>query len=202
MLSAALLVACTGPPTRVKAPPGSLEPTPPIAHDEPVAAPPCTRIVRIEVWKQERTLRAYCKRGAVIEMAIALGRQEVGPKTQSGDQRTPEGRYQIAGKARTGRFHLFLPIDYPSTEDAEVALGEGRLSAADHHRIIAAHEAGLLPPDDTPLGGDLGFHGEGERWKGSSRHLDWTYGCIAVTDEEIEFLSERAESGVPVWIHP
>lgn len=164
--------------------------------------PPCARIVRIEVWKAERTLRAYCKRGAVISMRVALGRDELGPKEESGDWRTPEGRYHIAGEARPGRFHLFLPIDYPSADDADRALAEGRLTSDDHARIAEAHARGLPPPADTALGGDLGFHGEGDRWRGDSRDLDWTYGCIAVTDAEIEFLSDRVEPGVSVRIHP
>lgn len=168
----------------------------------PVAPPPCARIVRIEVWKRAHTLRAYCRRGAVVSMSVALGRQEVGAKTRSDDQRTPEGEYRIAEKARTSRFHLFIPIDYPSRDDAEQALSEGRLARAAYERIVEAHERGLPPPEDTRLGGGLGFHGEGERWRGDSRHLDWTYGCIAVTDAEIEFVAARIAPGVRVWIHP
>jgi murein L,D-transpeptidase YafK len=164
--------------------------------------PACVRIVRIEVWKRAHTLRAYCSGGAMVTMHVALGREEVGPKTRSDDHRTPEGTYRIAEEARAGRFHLFIPIDYPSRSDAERALARGRLPRPDYERIVEAHERGLPPPQDTALGGNLGFHGEGDRWRGDSRHLDWTYGCIAVTDAEIEFLAERIEPGVPVWIQP
>lgn len=160
-------------------------------------------ILRVEVWKRERTLQAFCKRGAVMTMTVALGRDEVGPKRRAGDHRTPEGVYRIAAEARLSRrYHLFLPIDYPSPADAEAAFADGRLGVKDYERIIAAHEQGVPPPDDTAIGGDLGFHGEGERWRGDSRDLDWTYGCIALPDEEIEFLSEHVEPGVEVRIHP
>ena len=195
LVLATLTAACaTRAPVQVEPP----EPAPP----PPLASPACEEIVRIEVWKGERTLVAYCKRGAMRKMHIALGREDVGPKTSSNDQRTPEGQYQISGPARPGRFHLFIPIDYPSLRDAEKALAAGRISAAAYARIVEAIERGRLPPQDTALGGYLGFHGEGERWRGDSKHLDWTYGCIAVTDAEIEFLATRTEPGVAVRIHP
>jgi murein L,D-transpeptidase YafK len=175
---------------------------PPVPQELEIAPPPCLQILRIEVWKRDRTLQALCKRGATIKMKVALGREEIGPKTRSGDHRTPEGKYRISDKASASRFHLFLPIDYPSKEDAEAAFSEGRVSRAEYHRVVRAHERGAPPPHDTALGGNLGFHGEGDRWRGDSEDLDWTYGCIAVTDAEIEFIAERVEPGVPVWIHP
>ena len=135
-------------------------------------------------------------------MSIALGREDVGPKTRAQDWRTPEGVYRIDAPARPGRFHLFIPINYPAPADARRALDEGRLSLVDYEAIVEAHDQERSPPRDTPLGGDLGFHGEGERWRGESQYHDWTYGCIAVTDEQIEFLAERVEVGVPVRIHP
>jgi murein L,D-transpeptidase YafK len=182
--------------------PGS-EPSPElVVGDVSEAEATCLRIDRIEVWKQKRMLRAYCKNGAVVAMDIAIGRQELGRKTSAGDNRTPEGRYRIVAPASEGRFHLFIPIDYPARADADIAWLEDRISGADYWRIVSALKEGLLPPQDTPLGGDIGFHGEGERWQGDSQNHDWTYGCIAVTDREIEFLAERIEIGVPVWIHP
>jgi murein L,D-transpeptidase YafK len=157
---------------------------------------------RLEVSKRERRLRAHCERGRVVELVIALGREPEGSKRHAGDARTPEGRYRISGEPQSSRFHRFLPIDYPSVADADAALAEGRLSALDHRRILDAHARGEPPPQDTPLGGQLGLHGEGERWRGDSPHLDWTYGCIALSDRDIDFLIERTGIGTPVWIHP
>jgi hypothetical protein len=65
---------------------------------------------------------------------------------------------------------------------------------------VEAHDRGAVPPFDTPLGGDIGFHGEGQRWKGESRDLDWTFGCIALTDADLDFLLARAPAGTPVAI--
>lgn len=201
-LAALLLSACTR--TSGRPPEWVAEPQPSefTQREEPTAAPVCLQIIGIEVWKRERMLRAYCKRGGVVTMTVAIGRDEIGPKLRSGDHRTPEGKYRISGPPRQGRFHLFVPIDYPSEEDARAARAEGRISEVDYDRIIDAHDAGMPPPYDTALGGDLGFHGEGERWEGDSEHLDWTYGCVALTDDEIDFLASRTASGVTVWIHP
>jgi len=166
------------------------------------AAPDCDRALKIDVWKAERALVVSCASGAQLRWTAALGREPHGTKFASGDLRTPEGHYRIAGDLEPSRFHGFIPIDYPSLEDADRALADGRLSAADHDRIAAAHERGELPPADTPLGGNIGIHGEGARWSGDSEYLDWTYGCIAIGDAELEFLAEHISTGVPVEIHP
>jgi murein L,D-transpeptidase YafK len=177
-------------------------PPPPQALPAPPPPPECRRIVRIEVRKQERVLEAHCEGGAVVKMTAAMGREPLGHKVAAGDLRTPEGWYRVSGPAEPGRFHVFIPIDYPSERDARLALRNGRISERHYRHIARAHQQGLPPPSDTPLGGGLGFHGEGARWEGDSVHLDWTYGCIAVTDPDIDFLSERLSTGTPVVILP
>ena len=196
--AALLLASCPVPPP--SAPPA---PAPP-SRVEPPPAPegPCRRIVGIEIRKRERSLRARCDNGPLIELTVALGRDPVGPKQRAGDSRTPEGSYRISGPPQPSRFHLFIPIDYPAVEDANAAQAAGLLSAEDHRRILEAHARGETPPTDTPLGGDLGLHGEGERWRGDSPHLDWTYGCVALSDSGIDFLAEHAAIGTPVRIEP
>lgn len=145
-------------------------------------------------------LWAHCERGAVVSLPVAFGRVPSGPKQVMGDLRTPEGDYRIAGPARPSRFHRFLPLDYPSLADADAALYAGEITWGEHRRIWEAHRQGNLPPSDTPLGGMIGIHGEGKRWKGDSRYLDWTLGCIALRDRDIDFLAERVEIGTPVSI--
>lgn len=160
----------------------------------------CLRIERIVVRKGERTLIAHCDGGARVSLRIGLGREPLGTKLRAGDQRTPEGTYRIAGRAERSRFHLFIPIDYPSREDALAALEEGRISRKTYERIRAALDRDQLAPQDTDLGGRLGFHGEGERWRGESPFLDWTYGCISLADADIDFLAARISIGTPVLI--
>lgn len=192
------LLACPRPP----APPPA-EPPPPAP--EPVPAPevtPCLHIARLVAHKAERRLEIQCEGGFVFSVPAAFGRGEVGAKRSAGDQRTPEGEYRISGPARASRFHRFIPIDYPSRADADAALAEERLSPAEHARIVGAHERGALPPQDTALGGDLGLHGEGARWRGETQALDWTNGCVALSDRDIEFVAERVAEGTPLTILP
>jgi hypothetical protein len=167
-----------------------------------VPPPPCERIERIEVRKSLRQLFALCEGGATVILRVAVGKEPRGTKERAGDLRTPEGQYQVAGEREPSRFHGFIPLDYPSDQDAVRAHAAGTLTERDHDRIIAAHERGKLPPWDTPLGGEIGIHGEGERWSGTSENVDWTYGCLAVRDEDLDFLSERLRPGVPVLILP
>jgi murein L,D-transpeptidase YafK len=158
--------------------------------------------VLVEVWKRERRLRAVCGDGGERQIRVALGREPLGDKDGAGDWRTPQGEYRIAGPARESRFHLFLPIDFPNPEDAARAHAAGYISGSERDEIFAAHLRGELPPQDTALGGDLGFHGEGPEWRGFSPDLDWTYGCIAMSDAEIDFLVERVTLDTRVRIHP
>ena len=163
----------------------------------------CDQISRIEIWKRHRALVAHCAHGGGVAMRVALGREEGGPKRAGRDNRTPEGYYHVAGPARRSqKFHLFLPIDYPSRADAELGLALGTIDEPTYERIVDALEDGRVPPQNTPLGGHVGLHGEGERWKGDSVSINWTYGCIALDDDQIEFLAERAPAGTPVIIRP
>lgn len=114
--------------------------------------------------------------------AIALGREPVGPKQREGDGKTPEGSYTISGRNPKSAFHLSLRISYPSADDVQ-----------------RARKAGVSP------GGDIMIHGlpNGQGSIGAAhRQRDWTEGCIAVTDEEIEELWKLAPDGTPVEINP
>ena len=191
-----------GPEPRPISPPSAPVPAPPDVDPVPHPDRVCERVVLVEVWKAERRLRAVCGDGSEREIRVALGREPLGDKRSAGDSRTPQGEYRIAGPARESRFHRFLPIDFPTPEDASLALAAGRISSAERDAIFAAHLEGELPPQDTELGGDLGFHGEGPEWRGLSPDLDWTYGCVAMSDPEIDFLVERVTLDTRVRIHP
>jgi murein L,D-transpeptidase YafK len=155
----------------------------------------------VVVRKRERTLRARCEGGGERSWTIALGREPLGPKRLAGDLRTPEGDYHLMQRS-TSRFHRFVWIDYPSPADADAALTSALISYSTHAAILEARRQGRLPPQDTALGGQLGLHGEGRRWRGDSQHLDWTSGCIAMSDAQIDFLIERAPPGTPLSIEP
>lgn len=198
---AALSLACAAPPpsTPPPAPPPRVPAAPPAAG--PVPPPPCLRVESLELHKGERRLDVLCEGGREIHLRVALGRRPEGAKQAAGDRRTPEGRYRLLA-AEDSRFHLFIPLDYPSLEDARRAYEEGRLSSDDRRRIEDAHANGVPPPADTPLGGGIGLHGEGPDWAGASALLDWTFGCVALADDDIDFLAERAPPGTPIDIRP
>lgn len=200
--AAGLALACTLALACAASPDASLEDgaRPASSEAEPavLASASCERVERIVVRRAERMLVATCAGGAERRIPVALARAP-GPKRVSGDQSLPEGDYRIAGPARPSRFHRFLPIDYPAPADAAEALADGRISRADHDAIVAAHREGRLPPQETRLGGHLGFHGEGRRWRGNLE-LDWTEGCVAMDDADIEWLGDRAPPGTPVRI--
>ena len=178
-------------------------PAPPPPPPAPPAAPPppaCERVARIEVRKSARTLIAECDGGARLVFPVALARER-GPKQRAGDLRMPEGESRIAGGAHASRFGLFLPIDYPSAADAARGVVAGVISREEYDAIVRAHERGAPPPQDTALGGHLGLHGEGTRWRGDL-DLDWTEGCVALADEAIDRLARLVARGTPVRITP
>jgi murein L,D-transpeptidase YafK len=194
--AAVLALACAKPP-----PPSPPPLEPEIATPDPFDLP-CYRVTSIEVRKSERLLLATCEDGALRRYTVALGRENTGPKRALGDRRTPEGDYRVSGPPRKSRFRLFLPFDYPGVHDAEAALAAGEIDADTRDAIVQAHAAGRMPPQHTPLGGLLGFHGEGMRWRGDSQHLDWTEGCVAMNDDDIAYLAARTPPGTPVRIVP
>ncbi|HTK85039.1 MAG TPA: L,D-transpeptidase family protein [Patescibacteria group bacterium] len=113
---------------------------------------------------------------------VALGRGGAGPKVREGDEKTPEGLYRISGRKRESGYHYALIISYPAAKD-----------------IAAARKLGVKP------GGDIMIHGirNGLGWLGGAhRMLDWTAGCIAVTDSEIDEIARAVPDGTPVEIRP
>lgn len=164
--------------------------------------PPCLRIERIDVLKARRRLVAHCGGEVQVELPVALGRIPRGAKERAEDRRTPEGVYRVAEPPRASRFHIFIPIDYPSVRDAARGLASGEIDLEIYERIERAEQQGKLPPQDTMLGGAIGLHGEGAKWQGESARSDWTLGCIALTDGDIEFIAARVSVGVEVRIEP
>ena len=128
--------------------------------------------------------RLLLLRGARVlrDYEIALGNQPVGPKRHHLDGRTPEGRYVLDGRVVDSRYHHALHISYPNAED-----------------LAFARRAGVDP------GGNVMIHGlpDGQGWVADShRAYDWTNGCIAVTDDEMNEIWELVDDGTPIEIRP
>ena len=152
----------------------------------------------IEIWKTARKLQLHQGDSLLGEFRVALGQQPRDGKQVRGDGRTPVGRYYVAEKNHDSRFHRFLGISYPNTEDAERGYQKGILDAAEWADIFIANLRGEEPPQHTVLGGRVGIHGYGGR---PYVPVDWTEGCIAVSDEDIEYIFDRVSIGTPVIIN-
>jgi murein L,D-transpeptidase YafK len=136
----------------------------------------------VVIVKSQRTL-ALLRQGQVLKTyKVALGTEPQGPKTQRGDNRTPEGVYTIDSRNAHSQFHLSLHISYPNTEDR-----------------ARASKLGVNP------GGDIFIHGLPPAFAYLGplhRQRDWTLGCIAVTDSEIEEIWSMVPIGTTVEIKP
>jgi murein L,D-transpeptidase YafK len=146
----------------------------------PALAPVAERADRIVVEKSAR--RLFLMRGGAIvaEYFVALGAEPLGDKQQEGDERTPEGLYTIDYKNAESAYHLSLHISYPDGEDR-----------------AEAKRLGVSP------GGDIMIHGLPNRFGfigGLHRLMDWTDGCIAVTNDEIEEIWAKVAVGTPIEI--
>ena len=132
------------------------------------------RANQIVVHKSRREMLLLRGQSILRSYRVSLGRDPVGHKHQEGDGRTPEGRYTIDRRNPKSKYHLSLHISYPEAHD-----------------IARAREAGVEP------GGDIMIHGlkDGER-----RDDDWTQGCIAVTDEEMDEIWGLVPDGTSIVI--
>lgn len=160
----------------------------------------------IVVTKSTRRLD-LCSGGQVLKSYhVALGADPWGPKMRQGDGRTPEGRFFVCFR-QSGAFHRFLGLSYPSVPDADRGLASRQISGREWtiiHQRLASRGA---PPWGTRLGGWVGIHGgTGGAFatrRTRQRHSpDWTAGCIAVTDHEIDEIAAATTLGVPVVIKP
>ncbi len=131
---------------------------------------------------------------------IALGRYGVTANKRRMDNMTPLGEFRITRITRNTRFQLFLGLSYPNTEHARLALEQGWLSESDWRSIERAERRGVEPPQDTPLGGYIGIHGVGEGDPELHELFNWTNGCIALGNDQIEELVTRVGVGTRVII--
>lgn len=131
---------------------------------------------------------------------ISIGRNGVTRDKLVGDQRTPVGRFRIAWIREESGFHRFLGLDYPDRKRAWRARENSQLEEEDWHAIRRAHASGGIPPQNTPLGGQIGIHGIGEGDPEIHGMFNWTNGCIALTNEQLDDLTGRVHIGTRVDI--
>ena len=137
---------------------------------------------KVLIEKKERRLTLLSKGEVIKTYKIALGGNPVGPKERQGDNKTPEGTYIIDSRNSNSGYHLSLHISYPNEKDT-----------------MRAKELGVSP------GGDIMIHGikNGFLLIGASHaEVDWTKGCIAVTNQEMEEIYKLVPVGTIVEIRP
>lgn len=148
------------------------------ADAEPVLQLPQIDLIRVRKAARIMELWTGGRLVHVIEH-IQLGDEPTGPKRFEGDERTPEGRYAIDWGNPQSRYHLSLHISYPSAADSAYAAARGR----------------------SP-GGMIMIHGQPNGLQKGRVPGDWTDGCIAVSNPEIEALYESVPDGTPIEISP
>jgi murein L,D-transpeptidase YafK len=140
------------------------------------------KATRVLVLKKEHKIELFSGETVIKTYTVALGRGGLAPKQRQGDHLTPEGLYEIDHRNPNSRFYRALHVSYPNEADRE-----------------RARKLGIDP------GGDIMIHGirNGLGWLGSThRVMDWTDGCIAVTDAEMDEIWVLVPDGTPVEIRP
>jgi murein L,D-transpeptidase YafK len=146
---------------------------------------PPPETVKIVVKKGQHKLFLYLQ-GELLKMyPVDLGENPKGPKICQGDMKTPEGQYSIVQKKDRGhtKFYQALLLNYPNEVDRV-------------HYDWAIKNGWI--PDDIGIGGSIEIHGEGVGGVG----VDWTNGCIALINNQMEELFSQVPVGTPVWIEP
>jgi murein L,D-transpeptidase YafK len=140
------------------------------------------RADRVVVLKKEHTLQLLSHGKVIKSYKVALGGDPVGAKTRQGDHKTPEGVYVLDSRNAHSQFYKSIHISYPNARD--------RAAARQNH---------------VSPGGDVFVHGlpNGYQWIGAGHRLkDWTDGCVAVTDEEIDEIWNAVADGTLIEIRP
>ena len=151
--------------------------------------------MQVVIRKRERTLALMDQNKTVFTCRAALGREPAGAKCAEGDGRTPEGAYYICLVKEQGKYGRSLGLSYPGPQDAQSAYSEGRIDQRTLDNVLLANRERRRPPWGSPLGGEVYIH-EG----GSSR--DWTQGCIALDEADMDFLFPLHEQVEEVLIIP
>lgn len=139
-------------------------------------------IDKVVVYKAKRQMQLLSGNEVIKTYSISLGDNPIGHKVQEGDERTPEGDYVIDYRNPQSRYHLSLHISYPNEKDK-----------------ANAKKLGVSP------GGNIMIHGSPKNFQWSEsilKNTDWTDGCIAITNKEIEEFGRLVKNGTKITLHP
>ncbi len=145
---------------------------------------------KLIVTKSKHLLEAYVGEELLKGYEVSISTRPVGDKRREGDLRTPEGTFYVARKHPTSTFYRALVLGYPSRSHADKGLAHGLIDQTTHDRILASIRRCEEPNRGTGLGSLIEIHGED--MPGSN---DWTHGCVAVTNNDMDELYEFAQVG-------
>jgi len=166
-----------------------------------VAMPVPAEDIRILVDTDSRVLQVLRGKRVVASFeGVAIGRYGKTYFRRKGDNKTPLGKFRIGWITTQTRYHLFMGLTYPDLDAADRALQDGRIDEDQWRAIRKASMAGGIPPQNTPLGGNIGIHGIGKGDVGVHEQYNWTNGCVALTNAQIEQLANWVRVGTPVEI--
>ncbi len=164
----------------------------PVHADKPIWISIDTSKLRLEVKQGNKTL--------VVMKNIAIGKNGAGIKKHRGDDITPLGSYTIGWINNNSRFQRFFGLTYPSLQNARTALLNGSLTDNEYSKIIKAHRSKQIPPQNTMIGGHIGIHGLGTADEKVHKLFNWTNGCIALTNKQINLLAQWVGKGTVVKV--
>ena len=149
----------------------------------------------IIVKKNDKELILKKSNTIVKKYHIATGKGGKGTKRKRGDSKTPIGVYRISNLKKSNRFHYLIQLWYGFKNEI--------IDGLDFKRIALAYKKREFPPQDTKLGGQIGIHGIGKITKQKlaiHQDLNWTDGCIALTNHDINDLMKYIDIGTMVVI--
>ena len=152
------------------------------SYNSEMIIPDSVKVDSAAVFKSERKLALYSDGKEIKTYSVSLGKNPVSPKEKKGDKKTPEGSYILDSRLKNSRFHLAIHISYPNEQDK-----------------LNAEKLGVSP------GGDIMIHGMPNKLmypEDYYANTDWTDGCIAVSNDEIEEIWRLVEDGTPITIYP
>ncbi|HSQ77568.1 MAG TPA: L,D-transpeptidase [Nitrospirota bacterium] len=197
LIAALLLLSCLSP---VPEAPGD-KPTTFASLVSSTAGP-----LRLVIWKSQYTLTLYKGDRPVRTYHAVFGKGfRDGDKRMMGDKRTPEGEFYICTMNHSKRFYKFMGLSYPGLKHAEYGLQSRTISPVEYTMIKKAIEERQSPPWDTRLGGAVGIHGRMLDNTGASHFysvMNWTDGCIALDNADVDEIYSVVSLGTPVTILP
>ena len=190
ILGVALLMACqsTSPPTGKDGTKAMTQLPSTRGEYQKVPLPKSARVDRILISKSESRMWVFSGKTLLKSYKVATGSGGKGHKQVEGDKKTPEGEYFVSGKHASGQFFKFIGVSYPNAKDRRAfkkAMKEKKL------------------PAGSRIGSAIGIHGEKKGWEGKPHKLiNWTLGCIAVDNDEIDEIYRAVKPKAKIMILP